>query len=243
MGLVRELIRSTARAAGMDIRRWPESDPLWRVSRLLRAKGIDVVLDVGANDGEYASTLRRHGFERKIVSFEPVASAFRGLEANALADEAWYAVQLALGAVDEDVVINVAGNNATSSSILPMLDRHLESAPTSAYVSSEKVRQRRLDDVLSDIGVGPEDRVFLKLDVQGYERHVLDGATDLLASDRLLGLQTELSLTPLYDRGTQWRDAVDRVLGAGMTLMSLDPGWTDLSSGQMLQADAVFFRE
>ena len=169
--------------------------------------------------------------------------AFRGLEASAAADARWDAVHLALGADNKDAVINVAGNNATSSSILPMLDRHLESAPTSAYVRTEHVRQRQLDDILPDLGVGFEDRIFLKLDVQGYEQAVLDGAEGLLASEELVGLQTELSLTPLYEGGVDWRDAIDRVLRAGLTLMSLDPGWTDFSSGQMLQAEAVFFRE
>jgi len=40
-----------------------------------------------------------------------------------------------------------------------------------------------------------------------------------------------------------WQEGFERAADMGMTLMSLDRGFTDQRSGQTLQADAVFFRE
>ena len=84
-------------------------------------------------------------------------------------------------------------------------------------------------------------RTFLKVDVQGYERAVLDGASQLLANSDIIGLQLELSLVPLYGGAMTYRDGLDFAESLGMTLKGLDPVFSDPKSGQLLQADAVFF--
>jgi len=149
-------------------------------------------------------------------------------------------MRYAIGDTAGEVMINVAGNDAASSSVLPMLERHRLAAPPSVYVGTEIAQQQRLDELVPTMCVSPEDRIFLKVDVQGYERAVLDGAEVLLRTGQIVGLQLELSFTPLYEGGMTWREGIDRATGLGMTLMSLDPGFTE-ASGQMLQADAVFF--
>jgi hypothetical protein len=96
-----------------------------------------------------------------------------------------------------------------------------------------------LDGLWSDIAE-PDKRVFLKADVQGYERQVLDGVAGHL--DRITGLQLELSMVPLYEGGWLYDEALDWARQQGFLLMRLIPGFTDQRRGQMLQADGVFFR-
>jgi FkbM family methyltransferase len=235
------LARQAVRRIGVDLQRYPASDPLWRVSRMLRKHAVDLVLDVGANDGGYASSIRRHGYAGRILSFEPVTEPFHKLKAKTASDPHWESMRCAIGDESGKITINIAGNNAASSSVLPMLERHRQAAPSAAYVGTELVEQHRLDDLASKAGAGPADKIFLKVDVQGYERAVLDGAHRLLQTGQIVGLQMELSFTPLYEGAMTWREGFDRASDLGMTLMSLDPGFTE-ESGQMLQADAVFFR-
>lgn len=211
------------------------------MAQLLRQHAVDVVLDVGANDGGYASAIRQHGYAGRIISFEPVREPFQKLQARSTRDQNWETQHCAIGAIRGEVTINVAGNAAASSSILPMLDRHVQSEPSSAYVGTELVPIHRLDDIVPSMGARANDRIFLKVDVQGYERAVLDGTDQLLQSGQVVGIQIELSFTPLYAGGMDWREGLDRASDLGMTLMGLDPGFTD-ASGQMLQADAVFFK-
>ncbi len=120
-----------------------------------------------------------------------------------------------------------------------MLESHTEVEPRSQYIGRETVSQVRLDDYLSkeDIGGG----AFLKVDVQGYERAVLNGATDLFKLGLFRGMQLELSLVPLYEGAMSFRDGLDAAEDLGMTLMGLDPVFSDPKSGQLLQVDAVFF--
>ena len=208
------------------------------VVQLMRHYGITRVLDVGANSGWYATELRQFGYTNQIVSFEPVGAPFQLLAKRASHDENWMALNCAIGAESTTVKINVAANDAESSSILPMLVTHADAAPYARFVSEEMVAQRALDDLWMDITV-PDDFVFLKADVQGYESAVLDGVSDHL--NRITGLQLELSMVPLYEGGWLYSEAVDWARQQGFVLMRLIPGFTDQRTGQMLQADGVFF--
>ncbi|WP_246458716.1 FkbM family methyltransferase [Streptomyces himalayensis] len=202
---------------------------------------IDVVLDVGANRGDFGAMLRRFGYRRGIASFEPLAEPRRILERRAAVDPMWSVHPYALGRENSTVTINVAGNGSASSSVLSMLPRHTDAAPESRYVDRQKARQYRLDDVWSGVA-GPRDRVFLKIDVQGYEEAVLQGAGD--RAGECAGLQVEVSCVPLYEDGLTLQQALDLAeLKYGLTLMAIVPGFTDHRTGQMLQCDAVFFRD
>lgn len=234
---VRRMIQRT----GFDVVRYPLASPLARTVRLLDRYGVACVVDVGANDGGFATAIRHLGYSRQIVSFEPLRSPYEVLSRKAAADADWQALQLAVGDRRDTVSINVSGNNGLSSSMLPMLDTHTDAAPDSHYIGVESVRQDRLDSLLPELGIKPNSRTFLKVDVQGYERAVLDGAMRLFQDKAFVGLQLELSLVPLYRGAMTYREGLDFAEGQGMTLMGLDPVFADPDSGQLLQVDAVFF--
>ena len=75
------------------------SDWLFRenLKGLLRKYRVDLVLDVGANRGQYAGQLRRSGYTGRILSFEPVPEVFAELSRAAAGDDLWDVHQLALG--------------------------------------------------------------------------------------------------------------------------------------------------
>ncbi|WP_406831817.1 FkbM family methyltransferase [Pedococcus sp. KACC 23699] len=235
-------LKRTAQKFGVDLLRFPQGDPQFRLASLLGRHHVDVVLDVGANEGQFASGIRGHGFRGRMVSFEPLPGPFRRLEAVASKDPSWTTVQCALGPSEAVVQMNVAANQGASSSMLPMTSRLEQAAPFARYTGTEDVAQRRLDDVVAEGLVGPNDRTFLKLDVQGYERQVLDGGQQLLGAPNLVGAQFELSFVPTYTGDMPWRDVFSWAEDHDMVPMSIDPGFTE-KSGQMLQADVVFFKE
>jgi FkbM family methyltransferase len=234
-------LRHLLQRFGIDVVRYPLHDPLARTVKLLGHHRVNCVVDVGANDGGFATAIRGLGYTGRIISFEPLHEPFETLLRKAGNDENWDILQYAVGAAKSEVTINVSGNAGLSSSVLPMLERHTDAAPNSSYVRTETVTQVRLDDLLPEFGVGPDSRTFLKVDVQGYERAVLDGASALFADGAIVGLQLELSLVALYGGAMTYREGLDRGESLGMTLMGLDPVFDDPKSGQLLQADAVFF--
>ena len=232
-------LKTWLRKAGFEVERYrPASSPVARRMHLLASNRIDLVFDVGANVGQYASSLREGGYRGRIVSFEPLTSAFSRLQANAKGDPHWEVVNMGMGDRDERATINIAGNSQ-SSSLLDMLPAHVKSAPVSAYVGKEEITVSRLDSVFSRYH-RPGDRTFLKLDAQGYERKILEGASASMAE--ILGIQLEMSIEPLYSNEMTYLEMLGYLAGLGFTLASIEPGFSDPVSGRMLQMDGILFR-
>jgi FkbM family methyltransferase len=225
------------RRLGVDVVRYPEHHPGHKRARLLNHYGVDQIFDVGASSGGYARELREFGYRGNIVSFEPLTEPYARLQATAALDARWTAVNLALGAATTTAPMHVAANSA-SSSLLPMNDAHRRAAPWAAYIGEQEVSVTRLDDIFHEYRQG---RVpFLKMDVQGYEEQVLEGATLSLRVVR--GVQLEMSLVPLYGHAWMLTEAVLYLEEAGFHLVSLEPGFYDHQTGQLLQADGIFMR-
>lgn len=202
---------------------------------------VNVILDVGANSGQYTASLRKAGYRGRIVSFEPLSQPFSVLESKAAKDPLWECRRHALGDVDGTIPVNIAGNAGQSSSVLPMLKRHKDAYPPANYVGVEEVPIYRLDSVTPAL-LRETDQTFLKIDVQGFEKQVIAGGKSSL-KDRCVGIQLELSFQPLYEGGMLIPEALDVVYSLGFILMGLVPCFTDPRNGQMLQADGIFFRQ
>jgi FkbM family methyltransferase len=235
------LVRRTANKAGVDIHRHRPEDSLpGRIVTMLNHHNVNVVLDVGANIGQFARAIRESGYASRIVSFEPLQSVHEELQEACSKDPNWEAApRMAIGAEEGEVEMNVAGNSF-SSSALPMLNEHLKAAPNSASIGVEQAPQATLDIASSDY-IRESDVVFIKIDTQGFEGFVLDGATETLG--RAIGVHVELSFIPLYDGQPLFDEIVERIRSTGFKLWGIWNGIHDPESGRMLQVDATFFRE
>jgi FkbM family methyltransferase len=234
-------IRRLANRCGLDVTRYrPAVTESGRLAAMLAHHGVNLVLDVGANTGQFASNLRRSGYNGRMLSFEPLEEAHARLVSAARGDPHWeVAPRGAIGEQNGEIEIHVSGNSF-SSSVLEMLDTHADAAPASRYIASERVRISTLDDsVGSALGLGVVP--FLKIDTQGYEEKVLNGAAETLAKVR--GVQLELSFVPLYQGQQLFDPLLERLRALGFCVWGIWPGFCDPASGRMLQVDAILFRE
>lgn len=156
---------------------------------------VDLVLDVGANAGQFGEELRREGYKGEIISFEPLSRPFNDLNRKCARDKKWQCRQCAVGETKGVREINVSGNSF-SSSFLDTLPTHTTAEPASRNIAMEKVPIENLDDLFYEFDVTGKT-VWLKIDTQGYEKHVLDGGKRILPL--IDTVQMELSLAPLYD--------------------------------------------
>ena len=134
---------------------------------LLSKLEIDVVFDVGANEGQFAKKLRNLGYKEKIISFEPLKKVFNLLEKNSSNDKKWQAMNIAIGDQDGETTINES-NYSLSSSILPMSKLHLEAKENSNYIGKQKVSIKKIDTVIDSENL-IKNNLFLKIDTQGFE--------------------------------------------------------------------------
>ncbi|MBD2602047.1 MULTISPECIES: FkbM family methyltransferase [Microcystis] len=237
----KKIIKKLARSLGIDLKRYNvQTSEAAKMQRLLAYHNIDLVFDVGANIGQYAKLLRELGYSGRIVSFEPLSSAYSQLKAVSEKDPLWeIAPQAAIGNQEGEIIINIAGNSQ-SSSALPMLDAHVQSAPESAYSGSETVKLSRLDTLAKDYIKSETKSIFLKIDVQGLEKQVLEGATAILPLVK--GIKLELSLVPLYEGQVLFKEMIDIVEKLGYELYGIEPGFTAEKTGRVLQMDGIFFK-
>ncbi|MCE5291994.1 MAG: FkbM family methyltransferase [Nocardiaceae bacterium] len=231
----RSLARRAVNKAGLEVSRFPFFP---RLASILEQNDISTVVDVGANIGQYGRYLRSAGYGGRIISVEPLSDAFAQLSRAAQSDPTWDVLHAAVSSDEGEVTINRSANSV-SSSILAPLDAHLDAASESRIVGRETVRSVTVDGLLRDFGVNAR-QTMLKIDVQGFEADVLDGAEATLSS--VGGLQIELSVIPLYDGSTTLLDMLCRLTESGLDLWMLEPGFSDAKSLRMLQCDGVFLR-
>ena len=234
-------LQQIARRFGYDLTpRKKAKIPNAQLVALLNHHRIDTVLDVGANVGQYAQRLRDWGYGGRIISFEPLPSAHAQLTSRSAPDPSWtIAPRMAIGDIDGEIDIQVSAE-ADMSSILPQSDLMKDISPTSKVEALERVPIQRLDSIAKDF-VSTEDRILMKVDTQGFEPQVLDGAEALLC--RLTGVQLEMSLLPIYEGERDYLNIIQRLAALGFTLQLVLPGYFERKLGRMLEIDGVFIRE
>jgi FkbM family methyltransferase len=230
------VLRTALHRVGLDLVR----DPFrYRFMHVLGQRAITDVLDIGANTGQFGDDLRACGYAGRIVSVEPLADAYTHLVEHVRTDSRWDTERAAVSRAVGTLTMNVSANSV-SSSALPILERHTVAAPSSGYVASEDVPATTVDDLVARHRIDPAS-ALLKVDVQGYEMPVFEGAAATLS--RFAVVRTELSLVSLYEGQALLPEVVDHLRGHGLALWSVEPGFTEPGSRRMLQVDGVFVRE
>jgi FkbM family methyltransferase len=234
---IRHAAKSLALNLGYDLRRtgnYIYKEPI----DFLRSRNIDLVIDVGANVGQYAKGLREDAYAGWIVSFEPIAAAYEELAALANKDARWKAMNMALGDDEGVANINVA-QWSVFSSMLPQLPTAIVFDSEAQVVRSESVRIARLDDIFPEL---PRSKAaFLKIDTQGYERQVLLGARECLPS--FLGVQMELPIIHLYEGTWKFHEAVAYMIDLGFEISNIMPtNYDQTDSVSLVEVDCIFRR-
>jgi FkbM family methyltransferase len=202
-----------------------------------REAGVNTLLDVGANVGQFVQSMRQAGWQGQAVSFEPSQEAHGLLRANAAGDGAWSVPpRMALGSANGEAEINISGNSA-SSSMLQIEAASTQVLPLTGYIASEPVPVRRLDDVMAAEWAGP---YAMKIDTQGFELEVLKGAEAVL--DQTAVILVELSLAGLYAGGARPHEVFALLESRGFRAITVTEGFSDTARNEVLQVDAVFVR-
>lgn len=238
---MKKILQSFFASIGYDVfQRDARNHPELCAKRLADREGVGTVLDVGANKGQYAKTLRSWGYQGKIVSFEPLSAAHGLLSQAAAGDPKWtVAPRCAVGADRSLSQINISANSV-SSSLLDMLEAHRQAHPASGYISKEEVEIRTLDELANEL-CGADEKFFLKIDTQGYESAVLEGASQTL--NRCAALQLELSLAPMYAGGMLLEEGLAKLQGLGFRPYATFLAFCDRFTGETYQLDVVFVRQ
>ena len=202
---------------------------------------IDVILDVGASWGGYAKTLRRFGYKKQIISFEPVSETHSKLLKNSLNDDEWK-VHKKIIISDKKVkkiFINVS-KDYDNSSVLDLSKLHLENHQDSQFTHKEEVDCDTLDNLIDHYLLNHKN-LMLKIDVQGSEMDVLKSAINNLSKFKLI--QIELSLQTLYEGQILYKEILNFMNDHNYDIWNIFPGYKKKAVGQLFQFDAIFYNK
>lgn len=191
-------VRRRVNGLGVDVVRYPVHTTLpGHLKSTLGQLAVDVVVDVGANVGQFGRMLRDEvGFDGRIVSFEPDPHSFAQLEENTRDDKLWAAYNLACGSEDADArLFQFEGSDWNS---LHEIDQEALAASgrSMAQIGEVNCRVRRLDGMWREHVATVGETVFLKSDTQGHDIAVLDGVG--IHFDQVAGLLLEASVRTFY---------------------------------------------
>jgi FkbM family methyltransferase len=218
----------------------PNSYFINQVIKTINYYDIDLVIDVGAGEGEFALELIRAGYKNKIISIEPVLEAYCLLKDSSRVYKNWVIFpRMAAGEVNKLTKINVS-KNSVSSSLLRLLPVHLKAAKDSKYIKQENVGMYKLDSFFNEFR--KYKNILIKIDAQGYESYILEGAKKILESRNLKGLLIETSFVRLY-RGQKLFDYLyKKMTDLGFNIWGEEEVLVDRSTGRLLQANFLMFK-
>jgi FkbM family methyltransferase len=232
--MLKSFLRAQAARFGLDVRR---SSQLTSIPGFLWQHQVDLVFDVGANVGQYGSHLIEQGYKGAIHSFEPNPAAFALLQKAAAGHSGWTQENAGLGSTEGELTLNVSELDVFSSFLPPTAEAAAFDA-RAATVRQVTVPVHRLEDRQ---GMATGKRVFIKIDTQGFEREVLQGAGSVLRE--AVGIQLELNIVPFYENVWSIEEAFAQMKRYGFVpaqFHAVNAMTSDPSS--MVEVDCVFRR-
>lgn len=210
---------------------------------VLRRLDVNVVLDVGANRGQFGRNLRILGYRGRIVSYEPVSANLDKLREAAEGDEDWLVEPMALGDVDATSDIHVSAGAGVLSSLLDSNEfgRKRFTNMRDEVGARETIQVRRLDAVCGRAVAGIDHpRLYLKLDTQGYDLQALAGAGDRLRD--VVAMQSEVSCIPIYEGMPHLTQQIATYEEAGFASAGMFPVSWDHETLAVIEFDVLMVR-
>lgn len=212
----------------------------------LKVHGIDKVLDIGANKGQWAN-MALDTLNCKVISFEPQSLAFEKL--NLLKDKYGEKIQtfkLAIGDLNKEIQINVH----IASSELSFIDNRLKKMPLlyGKTESQELVTMVTLDSLFETEPELLSDIDLIKIDTEGFEINVLNGGLNYIHKVSPKFIQLEMNWHQLFVNSSLFTFSellanydVYKLLPSGECLLQINP--TDPVNNLYQLSNVMFVRQ
>lgn len=202
----------------------------------IKTLGIQTVLDIGANEGQFAAKLLFALPDVALHCFEPLPQAFSVLTKKFGNHPQVTLYNIALGTIDGTMDIHL-NEYSPSSSFLEMDDKHKDSFTYAVKTGLTQVNIKRLDD----LDIKFNQSMLVKIDVQGFEDQVINGGRCVIESASVIIV--EVSYKSLYKNQPLFDDIYENLKARGFIYQGNLEQLTSPVTGELLQADAIFLNK
>lgn len=209
-----------------------------RLRSLFVQQQFDMVVDVGAHEGGFASRVRGLGYRGGILSLEPNPAAYRVVAARAGLDANWDVRQIAAGDVNAKLPFHITRDAQFASVNRPGANGG-EFGDMMDVVEVVDVSVCTIDE-LDAAENFVTTRTLLKVDTQGFDHAVLSGASRTLR--RVAAVMFEVPIIAIYDGTPHYAATFALLESHGLKLYSLTPISRQSDSGCIIEADALWVR-
>ena len=174
-----------------------------KIYNFFKKLNIKTIVDVGAHKGEFLQTIKKIKSFEKIYSFEPQSKIYP--ELNLLsAKNKIYCFNLALS--NNNSIKNLKINKKSSTSTFSKINDlslwykiksfFISGSVKTSFVDEEKVNVITLDEFCNTHKILNVD--LLKIDTEGHEREVLEGALNMIREKKIKYILLEFHLSKMY---------------------------------------------
>lgn len=195
------------------------------------------IIDIGANEGQFADKIRLLFPNAYIYAFEPLPSVFEKLKDNFKEDKKFTAVNLGLGEQKSVLPLN-ENEYSPSSSFLNLTDVHTKNFEEAVKTKELNVNVEKLDEVFTAKQI--ELPLLVKIDVQGFEDKVIRGGINTLQKASVI--ICELSFVELYKGQALFEDILHLITQMGFKYAGSIEQLRAPETNRILQADGIFIK-
>lgn len=215
---------------GLDIYKFDYKNSVQRYLQfIIRNRNIELIYDIGANEGQYGMMLINIGYKNQIYSFEPLKNEWNSLKKISLKYSNWHVEpRTALTNNDKSEIDFYYTSNSQSSSAVKPLKNNFFNIEKKVKVPSKNI---------NSIFKKNSKNSILKLDIQGYELELIKGIN--FDTHRPKIIQVELSVNSIYETGNTFFETVNFLKSRSYKLIGLFQGFSD-HDGKIIEIECFF---
>jgi FkbM family methyltransferase len=205
--------------------------------RPVLSSNLKIIVDIGANKGQFALSCREWSTNAKVISFEPLANPAKIFRALFASDANVHLNEVAIGPKIQRSIIHVSAHE-DSSSLLPIGPNQI-----AVYPGTQEKEVVEIDVAPLSSYLMPEDiksPAMLKLDVQGFEMDALKGCESMI--EKFDFIYCECSFIELYSGQKLAYEVIEWLHQRQFNFVGVFNTSYD-RKGQAIQADFLFKQE
>ena len=244
MPKIKNYISKLLRILGYEVRKHSSislnfKEPFYHFRALIK-EPQPVIFDIGAYQGETARQFKFSFPKSSIHVFEPINESFTIMKNKLQKTDGMFFNNIAIGdSVIEADNFYITNNKGSSSLLKP------KKSANKFWDGNPLLMQKKVEVKVNTIDKYCEDRSInkidiLKIDVQGGEIRVLNGASRMLGQKNIKLIFTEISIAPSYKNQSEIDEIISLLRAHGYRIFNFFK--MKHIEGKLIECDVLFYR-